>query len=414
MAPPAADLTTLDEFFKTVFVDNVLTNLALHDGVVLRHLPRFGNFTGESHREPIMVRNGVGASSSFEAAQNNYKPSKLFKWTLERKHAYRFVTIDDETIHASKGSEAAFLETKANEMKGAVEELGEKLAREIMGPGSGSLGVIGTSGVDAVNNTITLESPEDVDKFWEGMVLVAAADPVSGALRDGGDTITVTGKDNDGGKILVDNTALIAGLTDGDHLFVQGDRDDSGPQVITGIAAYIPLTAPSSSDATLNGITGAQREAFPEELAGWRLTSFPGSIEESIGKLDAKMKRRKRSGKVVVLSFENWRKLSLELGLKPSEQGMSAKFGVPSIKYVAPGSTLEVIADPFMPEDRGYILDLGTWKLKHLLNVPHIVTTDGLQALRISDADGVEMRWRYWAELVCINPLENGVFAINY
>lgn len=413
MAAPEANITTLLNYYKKVFNDRTLENLALHPHNMCNAIPRKGGFEGEVHIEPIQVRRGVGASSSFVTAKNNYRPSKMFKWQLSRKKAYRFVTIEDEAVLASRSKMAAFVEQKGNEIKGAVEELGEKLAREAIGPGSGKMATVAAIDTVSTPNSITLTIPEDVDKFWTQMFLVAAANEFTGVIRAG--TVEVIGKDIDAGKIYVDDATAITGLTVGDSLFVEGDRDDSGSNVITGIAAYIPLVAPTSADATLNGITGAERELYPEELAGWRQTTFPGSITEACEKLHAKMKRRGVTMQAVWLSYNNYRILKAEQGDRVTEDaGAQMKFGAPGIVMVSGGTITKFMPDAFMPEDRGYSLDMSTWKLKHMEALPHMVTTDGLKALRGADYDGVEMRWRYFAELVCNEPFRNGVFKIAY
>lgn len=45
--------------------------------------------------------------------------------------------------------------------------------------------------------------------------------------------------------------------------------------------------------------------------------------------------------------------------------------------------------------------------------VPHMVTDDGLQSLRASSEDSIEVRFRAWLEAVCFRPFTNGRFPIT-
>jgi hypothetical protein len=68
--------------------------------------------------------------------------------------------------------------------------------------------------------------------------------------------------------------------------------------------------------------------------------------------------------------------------------------------------------DPDCPANRGYVLQLDTFQLHHLDGFPHIDTLDGNGSQRLVSSDGIQVRARYWAQLACIAPAFNGVFAI--
>jgi hypothetical protein len=48
-----------------------------------------------------------------------------------------------------------------------------------------------------------------------------------------------------------------------------------------------------------------------------------------------------------------------------------------------------------------------------LLDLPHIVMDDGVRALRRTGLDQIEIRARYYAQLVCYEPGHNGVFSCS-
>jgi hypothetical protein len=73
-----------------------------------------------------------------------------------------------------------------------------------------------------------------------------------------------------------------------------------------------------------------------------------------------------------------------------------------------------------VPENAGFLLDMSAWKLMTLGEVPHLVQDDGLTARVIGVAsrdgslaeDGVEIRWRSFMQLVCLNTFGQGRFEI--
>ncbi|HEY5961560.1 MAG TPA: hypothetical protein VIV60_33605, partial [Polyangiaceae bacterium] len=114
------------------------------------------------------------------------------------------------------------------------------------------------------------------------------------------------------------------------------------------------------------------------------------------------------------LSPMNWNTLQNNMEAKVMrDEGGDAKFGFESIVMATPAGMVRVYADPECPPDRGYILDLSTWRLKYLgPGIPHICDTDGLRMLRQGTADGLEYRFRYWGNMYCLAPGFNGVFQI--
>jgi hypothetical protein len=180
--------------------------------------------------------------------------------------------------------------------------------------------------------------------------------------------------------------------------------------MITGVQAWIPSADPST---TLLGMT---RTDDPTMKAGWR-GSWQGTIEESAKALAADMGQYLQSeASGLWLSRYNWFRLEQELTSK-NRKVMDARateyFGTPALALLTPEGEVPVMADPFCPNDAGFLLDHSSWELHHMLGVPHLVTDDGNEALRMSDDDGIEVRFRAFLELVCFRPFTNGRFTIS-
>lgn len=114
-----------------------------------------------------------------------------------------------------------------------------------------------------------------------------------------------------------------------------------------------------------------------------------------------------------IVSPRQFTKASKRLNAKVEYEGAggSATYGFSNIKVATSAGTVSIYADPDCPEDRGYLLTKSTWAIKHL-GMAEIVATDGLSALRRAGLDEIEIRARYYAQLACTNPGENGVFSV--
>ena len=126
------------------------------------------------------------------------------------------------------------------------------------------------------------------------------------------------------------------------------------------------------------------------------------------------MRERGARPDTVILSPRQFTKVSKRLNAKVeySGAGGNAQYGFSSFGIATSAGILKVVTDSDCPEDRGYILRMDTWRLKHLGGLPELVTTDGLSMLRRSASDSVEVRARYYAQLVCTAPGHNGVFSV--
>lgn len=125
------------------------------------------------------------------------------------------------------------------------------------------------------------------------------------------------------------------------------------------------------------------------------------------------MHERGANPDIAMVSPRQFTKMSKRLNAKVEYDGGggSATYGFSNIKIATSAGTVSIFADSDCPEDRGYLLTKDTWVVRHL-GLPEIVATDGLTALRRQGLDEIEIRCRYYAQLVCLNPGENGVFSV--
>jgi hypothetical protein len=396
-----ANSSTVSFIYKTVYSGKKPENLASRDRVLLSMMPKEGGFTGDNFVYAIQYGNNQGVSSNFGNAQTNADTTKGTKVTLTRARKYGVGTIDLESAAAAGDDKGAFVRLVTSQMDSTVDELGHRLAIALYNDGSGSIGRCANDPTDA-GGPITLTNPDDARNFFPGQVIQAnpTKTGTAGNMRVGTGTVTLV--DEDAGSITYSGT--ITAITTNDYLYNQGDYDGD----VAGLDAWIPLTTPGATP-----FFGMVRNVSPQRLGGWRVTTG-GSIEENSKKLAAKIRRAGGRPKAMFLSPMNWNTLQNSLASKVERpEGGDAKYGYEYISLATPAGMIKCYADPECPPDRGYILDMSTWKLRYLGDgVPHVADEDGLRMLRGATTDSVEYRFRYWGNLYCTAPGYNGVFQI--
>src|SRR5215471_1006904 len=248
---------------KRLYSDNEPENLASRDRVWLTKVPKRRDFTGISLTVPVKYGNPQSISTTLPGAQAGVNQTKGVAWIGSRVKRYGDIQVDGESILATGNKAGAFLELLELEVNGTIDEHGRRLSNDLYGNGSGSLGKV-SSVTGGTNGTITLVNPDDVKNFAVQQSI--GANPTetgsSGTARVG--TATITNRNEDAGTITFSGT--ITGLQAGDFLYNANATATDYDFGFMGLAAWIPLTAPS---ATL--FMNVDRTADVNALAGWRL-----------------------------------------------------------------------------------------------------------------------------------------------
>lgn len=400
---------SLTSFFKTRYPQRKVENLVDYGKPFLTDLGRSDELTGIQTIIPMQLDVPQGLSVSLRTAIDNDSPIFGKNWTITPASYYMGMRLDAKTLMAAKNDQGAFFRLRERQFEGILDQFGLELEKHCWGAGTASLGTLTADPGVATSFTVSVG---DALAYHINMVVrfYADASGIPGAERAGG-TRTVTGVNFGTGLITV-SAAMDAAVAVGDHVCRDGDVN----AVIKGVQAWIPAADPTDTHF------GLARTAYPQMLGGWR-QDYLGSIEETVKKLDSTMRRVSQKAKVLWLSYSNWSRLEIELGARGirTEDGGQGKFGRPSLLMTSPGGTITVKAGPFVPENAGFLLEPSCWKLMTLGEAPHLVQDDGLSARVIGVAsnttslaeDGVEIRWRAFMQLVCLNPFANGRFAIS-
>ncbi len=409
--------------------DDYMKDLVYKKNPLLALMPKDespGGFAGKYIPVPLVYGTPQGRSATFSNAQTNQTAPQLKSFFVYRVSNYQLVTITNELLEATKDNAGAFIDEAKLNMDTGFRNISNDLAHDLFAPITGERGQISviSSGV------ITLVDPATVVNFEVGMALTS--------YRVSGDTPTVVSGGALGYVIAVNRStgaitvSAAAGSTagtptnwstsdkymavDGDITFAtHGLASANGSLLkVSGLPSWIPTSAPSSGDS----FWGVDRSADVTRLAGVRFDGSAESIEEALVDGAALVAREGGQPDMCFMSFASYAALEKSLGSKVQYVDVKheeADIAFAGIRIHAPYGPITVVPDRSCPSQIAYLLSMDTWKIRSLGRVPHILTygLEGLEGLRVGNADALEIRIGYYANLICNAPGWNCVVQLS-
>jgi len=378
---------------------------------------------------PVPLEYGTpqGRSHTFSNAQNQQTATALVSYFVYVIEDYQLVTITNLLMEQTKTNAGAFVDAAKLQMDGGFRNLTNNIAFELFGSGTATRGISSASSsqTSATPNVVTipLTNPQQIVAFEVGMLIVASA-------TDGGapsaDSILITSVDRSAGVIvgqyaaggaMSGNWAIGSGLA---YLSVSGDLPSAGASntgsylALSGLAAWIPVTSPASNDS----FWGVNRSADPTRLAGCRFNAQAYTIEEGMTNALAFLNREGGKPDLCIMDFASYAALVNALGAKVQYVQVNhdeVEVAFEGITFQSAYGRVTVLADRSCPPQTAYLLTMNTWKLRSLGKVPHILTygMEGLEGLRVGNADALEIRIGYYGNLICSAPGWNCVVQLS-
>jgi hypothetical protein len=387
------DLTAMNAALKELYDGQVVENLVYQDNPFLAMVKKNTDFGGKYKPIPIITGVSQGRSATFSNAQGNQSAVQIESFLLTRATDYSIATIDNQTMLASKTDKMSFLEGSKLVIDGAIRSITNSLASSLFRTGTGSIGQISSIS----NGVITLVNPADVVQFEINQYLLAnqtdggtpraAVGYVVAVNRIAG-TVTVSASSVGG------SAGSPSGWSAADYLVVQGDNNLK----MKGLAAWLPSADPSVSDSFF----GVNRSVDRVRLAGVSYNGTAQSIEEAIIDASALLAREGGRPDVFVTNYASYAALEKSLGSKIQYVDMKgpAEIAFRGIMINGASSTIKVFADRNCQPQSGYLLTMSTWALESLGDAPQILRYgDGLEMLRVSNADAGEVRVGAYSQL---------------
>lgn len=410
----ASTIAALQKMYKTVYMGRDLSNQAKRKTPAYDTCQKMDDFDGANLTFPFNFAVPTSVATTLPAAQAGANSSSFDNWVMTtRKTLYGVLTIDAISMRAARKDIGSFLRLRQKETNELMAYMKMVLGgHAFWGDGAGNLAQV-TAVTGSNPATAFTVSQFDVVKFHLKQVLVFNPTRTGSVGTIKASTFQVTGLNRTTGVITVTRlTGAGAGVDPAVNDFVyQNATYDAFP---LGIDAFVPASDPGTGGvpATLLGMT---RTDDPTMKAGWRV-GWQGSIEETVKFLAAIMGQYlEQENSVCWVSRFNWFRLDQELtaqNRKVIDARATQVFGSPALLLITPEGNIPVVADPYLPNDRGYILEMSQIETHHLDGLIHVADDDGLGAIRQAADDGIEIRLRSWGENIVQRPFQCGRFVI--
>jgi len=383
-------------------------------------------FAGKYIPVPLQFGNPQGRSHTFSNAQGNQTPTELDSFFVYVISDYQLVTITNLLMEQTKSNAGAFIDQAKLQMDSGIANLANNIAFELFNSGTATRGRISSAApVDLTGGvySLILANPQSVVQFEVGMTLVASSTDGGAPLNSGGTqyVMAVTGVNRISGLITGTSASALDSVWGANkYLSVQGDLPAAGASTtgsflaLSGLAAWIPTTSPASNDS----FWGVNRSQDPTRLAGLRYDASSYTIEEGMTNALALLNREGGKPDIAIMDFASYAALVNSLGAKVQYVQVEhdeVDVAFEGIRFQSAYGVVTVLADRSCPPSTCYVLTMDTWKLRSLGKVPHILTygMEGLEGLRVGNADALEIRIGYYGNLICSSPGRNMVVTLS-
>lgn len=372
---------------------------------LLKRLKKETDFVGELAYVPIQNANPQGSSADFAEAQANIAQGNYLRAALTRVTHHGIARITGEAAEAAVKSEGALVDLWDNETRGIATTEMSTLATYVYGTGDGVLAGI-SSGV--TTTTVTLVSTANMNYFELGMtVRVVSATGLSPTVRAQASRAAVTGIDRRA-RTLTFASALdvhATGALNTDFLVRGGDQASASRTVITGLDEYV-----SGNTTTLFTLV---RSADPVRLSGQTVNYAGWAMEDAV--VDASAQAGFQGiGYPNVLVANNIEVANMKKSLgskivydRGAGGSKAGSHSFSSLTIEGEAGPIEILADPFCPRNKAWLLKLDSFSLFSLKAAPHINKFDGMDFLRLSSADSYEVRFVFYGNIKCKNAGPN-------
>jgi hypothetical protein len=403
----AFDITAATPVLKQYYTPMKVETLVF-TSPALALMPKETNGSGSAYYGAIRSAITSAVSADDTVAFTSSGASVYKQWACPWRSGYARALISGEVLDKTGNDKGAFVKAVVSETEGAYMAIGQKLGADLFSNGGGALGRLGSGTVGT--DVLTLANPSDAIKFRPGQVLKAStADGTSGSLKAG--SVTVEAVDLFTGEITATGnwTAGIASIANTDYLFAEGDHGLS----FQGIPAWIVNNTRRDAGVLSTSFNGVDRTVDPVRLAGVPYTGNGAPKKESLIQLGMMLARMGAKPTHIILNHLDFadivKDLTTNTRIVTETAYKNPQIGFSAIEYAAPFGTVKLMTDPFCPQGTAYILDMKTWKMPSMGQVPKVDFIDKLNWLRTAGEDSYEFRTLYRCATYCSMPGHNGV-----
>ncbi|HEY6875555.1 MAG TPA: hypothetical protein VI384_04275 [Candidatus Dormibacteraeota bacterium] len=398
----------LKDWYSMVYVD-----AAYRDNVFLGLVNKIEGY-GQQIVQSIKIGRTAGHGADISQAITNQSQEARKKFITPWGVSYAVENVDNTEIDVSDSDDGAIVELLGDAGEGCMRKVSEDLEFDMFGDGFGTRGTI-ASNSGGGPFVLTLAQQMDTIKWQVADIGVSAVANNSASLDTG--SFTVTAIDTDAGTLTV--TANGGWTPTNNHvIFFTADKKAGSLTTalkVLGLKFWIPFTAPSGVDAT-----GIDRSVDPNKLAGVRIDQTGADPKQAINALLTRIciNRSARPDAVFVNpTFYQAYEDSLQnqaVYVRNGGTGEAAVTYFEGIRHIGPRGPVTVYSAPGEDPTLIHACDMSTWLLRSPRNKPiKMAGRAGKdQLIDLATADGIQLRWKYLANLSCSFPGANGVAKV--
>jgi hypothetical protein len=401
----ALDVTAFAALLKTYYTPEAVAKLVYENHPFLGIIQKQKMVTGQTFVSPIVYGSTANTSGTFANAigGSNSVPSKAFSVTTA--DLFNSAVIDHKLIESSRTDKVAFARAVTVAVDGAMEDMSNVYSKALFGDGSGALGQIST--IDKSGKVIVMTERAAVRQLQPGSFIVG--DDLASMASPHAETLTVLTVDRDAGSFTYSGTDSNFAAN---HYIARLGSTANG---ISGLDAWLPSGTGRAAALAAN-FFGVVRSADAVRLGGIAYDASSESIEDALVGALQRCKDEGAKPKVILMSSPDYVKLlqaiagKYVVGNVPAQAG-GAKLSYDGITFATSSGNVSVLVDPDCVPGKAYILDTSTWKLVHLGASPisNSWDADGLESLRGTTTNTIEIRLFSYSNLVCSRPGHNAV-----
>lgn len=421
--------SAVQAILKTKYPDGAIPQALYKNFPLLALVKKTTNFDGDFRVVALQNERPQGSSSQFAIAQGVAKSGlnggggSYKRFQVYRTRHYGLLRMDGETMKAAVRTSGALVDLWNNETDGISTNELQELEFQLFGDGTGTRGII----LSRTATTFTLLTPADAVNFQLGMKLdffaptptPTTARVTTPATTDAGNGVYVSGINRQTGVITVQGVGGVVDLTAGliaanDRVTRSGDgptsaiataSSGSASGALTGIQSWI--TTPSPGDS----FWGLDRTADPVRLAGQVLAVSGLPMNEALMEGEARVLVQGVGNPDTILvnplDLQNLKKALGSDVVYDRVQSNVAGISFKSIQYDGANGPMNIVADPFCPRYKAFMLQLPSWELSTLGAAPQMLDWDNNDYLRVNDNDQYEVRFGHYGQFLCNNPGAN-------
>ena len=406
-------LTNAAPLMKRYYDDRRVYSMAYKNRPLYAWIPKKTGVVGEAsgYNVPLTIDDIPGESADFLSAVQSRDGDSHEVWQLNRVKRYATATLDWETVRAMSNNMGSFMRAVKPRINSAINQLANSTAWAMYQNATGARGRYATANITVgTDGTIVLDDFEDARSFSLRRTCVVAVADSGGALLDTGSTAIVTGINIQTGTITFDDIPAAWDVANA-SIFMKGDHAASGVtlRVIDGMESWSPASTPAGGVLFKN----VERAKFVDKLLMLKSTvtiTGAGDIQAGVRLAAAKVQANEGSPDALFLGPERWAELEGDMASQSRYEmmmGSDGRTGFDSITINAGGGKIQVVADPWCPEDKGYMLQRNTWEMFSIDRFPDFVSQDGAQLHRLEESDAVEFRMGGYYNVLCRAPGHN-------